>query len=189
MGLGDFMNIYKEIEKHITENERVIIAIDGPSGSGKSTISNVLEKQYDCLVFHIDDYFLPTEMKTKERLDKPGGNFHHERLIDEVFNNIHNKKIVKNSFNCTTQQLGTPLQIDNNKIIIVEGVYAQHPLLADFYTMKIFLEVDSDTQLRRILKRNGDRMLQKWIQEWIPLENDYFNAYSIQKKADFRFKL
>lgn len=183
------MDIYDIIEKHIQENNRVVIAIDGPSGSGKSTLGKKLKNIYDCNLFHIDDYFLPTPMKTKERLAVPGGNFHHERILKEVFDNLNNDMVVFNSFDCTIQKLGIPATLENKKITIIEGVYAQHPLLSSYYTLKVFLTVSQEEQLKRIEERSGSRMLEKWVAEWIPLENQYFDAFSIEINADYSIKL
>ena len=53
----------------------------------------------------------------------------------------------------------------------------------------VFMEVDSKEQISRIKSRNGDKMLQRWLEEWIPLENQYFDNYQIKKHADFIIKL
>jgi two-component system sensor histidine kinase TctE len=47
----------------------------------------------------------------------------------------------------------------------------------------ICLAVDPTEQLRRLERRNP-RMLQRFVDEWIPLENRYFEATNIQAVAD-----
>ena len=47
----------------------------------------------------------------------------------------------------------------------------------------ICLAVDPAEQLRRLERRNP-RMLQRFVDEWIPLENRYFEATNIQAVAD-----
>lgn len=59
-----------------------------------------------------------------------------------------------------------------------------HPLLIENYDLKIFLDIDADSQRERILKRNGKEMYSKFINEWIPLENKYFNELNIREKSD-----
>ena len=39
-------------------------------------------------------------------------------------------------------------------------------------------------QSERILKRNGENMLKRFTEEWIPLENKYFKEFKIEEKAD-----
>lgn len=178
-----------EIEKQLKRKKRVVIAIDGPSGSGKSTLGKQLSTKYNCPLIRIDDYFLPSNMKTKERLETPGGNFHIERLINEVFDNIDTGLIISTKFDCTIQKLLKPTKIKAEGMIIIEGVYSMHPLLVKYYTLKLFINVSKEEQIRRIRTRNGEEMLNKWINEWIPLENKYFNHFSIEKKADFSITL
>lgn len=33
---------------------------------------------------HMDDFFLPLEMRTPQRLQQPGGNVHYERFLETV---------------------------------------------------------------------------------------------------------
>ena len=61
-----------------------IIAIDGRAASGKSTLAQQLGELLDADVIHMDDFFLPPSLRTKERLSEPGGNVHYERFAEEV---------------------------------------------------------------------------------------------------------
>ena len=42
---------------------------------------------------------------------------------------------------------------------------------------------------KRIEKRNGSVMLEKFIAEWIPKENKYFDQMQIRGKSDLYFKM
>ena len=64
--------------------ERLLVAIDGRCASGKSTLAEELKKDLGCAVFHMDDFFLPFERKTAQRLAQPGGNVDWERFREEV---------------------------------------------------------------------------------------------------------
>ena len=50
----------------------------------------------------------------------------------------------------------------------------------------MLLEVDAATQSARILKRNGADKHRRFMQEWIPLENRYFEATDIRSRCDVR---
>lgn len=182
MKIGDKMELHKLIEKFDTK-ERLIIGIDGPSASGKSTLSEQLKNKYDALVIHIDDYFLPKIMKTSERLNEPGGNFHYERFIEEVMSNINNDVIPNNKFNCQNEQLEY-FKVMNKRVVVIEGCYSMHRLLREYYDIKIFMDVSKDEQLHRIKKRSGEAMLSRFVNEWIPLEDMYFIKEQIKEKAD-----
>ena len=64
-----------------------------------------------------------------------------------------------------------------------------HPTLIDSYYLKIFLHMDIDDQIERILKRNGPFKLQRFNNEWIPKENEYFKKMKIKDKADLVFRV
>lgn len=179
------MEIYKKIEEEFLKGNLVVVAIDGPSGAGKSTLSNDLKERYDAVIFRIDDYFLPDNLKTKERLSEIGGYFHYERMLEEVFQTIDKEYIVSHHFNCATQSLEKREPFLTKEVIVIEGVYSHHPMLSKYMTYKVFMDVDKDEQRRRILERNGEDMLERWITEWIPREDDYFTHFDIKNLADF----
>lgn len=62
----------------------LILGIDGMCGAGKTSLAAFLSERYSCSVVHADDFFLPPELRTAERLSEPGGNIHYERLMEEV---------------------------------------------------------------------------------------------------------
>ena len=49
----------------------LVIAIDGPSAGGKTTIAEDIKKNFDCNVFHMDDFFLPLTAKPPKDLPLP----------------------------------------------------------------------------------------------------------------------
>ena len=178
----------KKLEKHIADNIKVIIAIDGPSAAGKSSLGYLLKERYDGLLIKTDDYFLHPSRKTEERLNEVGGNLDYERLLEEVFTNVNEPTIQSNHFNCIKNILENREPLVNKDILIVEGVYSLHPMFLKYYTFKIFMDVEKDTQLKRIKERNGDVMLQRWINEWIPLEDKYFVEIDAKTIADLVIK-
>ncbi|MGJ9458319.1 uridine kinase family protein [Oceanobacillus sp. CF4.6] len=181
-----FQPIIKTLEKQLEENDHLIVAIEGRCGSGKSTLSKILGGAFDCNVFHMDDFFLPFEMKTKERLAEPGGNVHYERFKEEVLNPLKNSETISyRPYNCAIRALDKPIHTSPKKITLIEGVYCLHPSLANAYDYKIFMTVESQTQLKRIAKRNGEEKLQMFINQWIPLEEHYFSSLDVEKQCDY----
>ena len=69
-----------KIEACIKEKDKCILAIDGRAAAGKTTLANLLQEYFDGAVIHMDDFFLPLELRTKERYATPGGNVHYERF-------------------------------------------------------------------------------------------------------------
>lgn len=78
-------------------------------------------------------------------------------------------------------------KVFQKRLNIVEGVYSMHPELIDTYDCKIYLDVDSETQKKRILGRSNEKKLERYISEWLPLENSYFEATDLKNKCDMVF--
>ncbi|MBE6636387.1 MAG: hypothetical protein E7618_01130 [Ruminococcaceae bacterium] len=164
---------------------RLHIAIDGRAASGKSTAAQVIAELFDATLIHMDDYFLPASRRTPERLAVPGGNVDIERFLEEIAASLHSGYLTHARFDCQKQTLLPPVTEERKDIVIVEGVYALHPELRDLYDLKIFLDVDAETQRLRILARDGDAVWQRYQNDWIPLEEAYFSATDIRLDCDF----
>lgn len=177
------------IKNLISQKSNAVIAIDGCCASGKTTLAEKIAEEIGAQIIHADDFFLPPEMRSAERLALPGGNIHYERFADEVINGINcGKTFEYRIFSCKTGGYNGTESVDPSKPIIVEGAYCLRPEFADAYDFKIFLTVDSETQLKRILKRNGKDSLEIFKSKWIPLENRYFEHFNIADKCDMVIK-
>ncbi len=179
-------HIFDKIDKLISDKSNAVIAIDGMCASGKTTFASLLAEQFDAQIIHMDDFFLPPEMRTAERLSEPGGNIHHERFSEEVISGILSRaEFSYRVFSCKTGGYVQAQTVQPSKPIIIEGAYAIHPQIPDIYDFKIFLEVSSETQLKRIHKRNGSEALEIFKSKWIPFENKYFAEFGIKNKCDY----
>ena len=167
------------------QKSNAVIAVDGKCASGKTTLAEKLAFEINAQIIHTDDFFLPLEMRSAERLALPGGNIHYERFADEVINGINcGKTFEYRIFSCKTGGYNGTESVDPSKPIIVEGAYSLRPEFADAYDYKIFMTVDESIQLDRILKRNGREALEIFKSKWIPLENRYFEHFNITEQCD-----
>ncbi len=180
-----YTQLFDLIDEKLKTKDSLVIAIDGPSASGKSYLSNLLVKKYDCNIFHMDDFFLPQERKTKERLSIPGANVDHERFLNEVLIPLKNKEnFTFDKYSCQTGAKEKSDLTSVKKINFIEGVYSHHDNLKEFYDLKIFLDLKRETQLDRILNRSNEFMLNRFKTEWIPLEDLYFNSCNVKQNSD-----
>lgn len=176
--------VIERIERVYTERERVFVAIDGPCTSGKTTLATVLQRRFGGNVLHMDDFFLRPEQRTLERFAEPGGNVDRERFEDEVLAPLAAGKIAQyRPWDCHTGDFAASHNVEPARLTIVEGSYSMHPALRGYYDLMICLTIDSGEQLRRLEARNP-RMLQRFIDEWIPLENRYFASTETRTAAD-----
>lgn len=161
-----------------------IIAIDGNSASGKSTLAKLLSEAKGYPVIAMDDFFLQPYQRTEERYMEIGGNVDYERFYQEVVNNLNQYTITYQIFDCHCMQLTSSKTVDISKGLIVEGCYSHHPYFKEYMDYKVFLSIDKETQISRILKRNGEKMLLRFVNEWIPKEDLYFETFEIKEKAN-----
>lgn len=166
-----------------------IIAIDGRCAAGKTTLAARLAKELDGDVIHMDDFFLPVELRTPERRSEPGGNVHYERFLEEVLPKLREEGAFSyQRFDCSQMAPGEWIPVKNNGYVFVEGAYSCHPVLGDYMDRKVFLDIDPGEQAERIRERNGEDRLQDFLQLWIPLEEAYFRAFSVEENADYIIK-
>ncbi len=176
--------IIEKIDNLLNTRDKLIIAIDGKSTSGKTTLANKLLELYDCNVFHIDDFYLPFELRTQHRMDEIGGNIHFERLTDEVINNLSSENSFKYGvFDCSEGKITHYVKTEPKRINIIEGVYCMHPCIKNIYNLRIFLEISEDKQILRLKQRNPEKF-EQFINQWIPRENKYFNSINLSDDYD-----
>jgi len=165
--------------------ERVLIAIDGNCCAGKTTMAACLGDLLHANVFHLDDYFLQPHMRTPERLSQPGGNVDAERFVAEVLlPDSRGETATVRKYDCHEDLLLPPVSVSPSRVVIVEGAYSLHTLLAPYYDLKVFCRIDPALQEARILSRNGADALEVFQTRWIPLENKYFEELDILSQCD-----
>lgn len=178
----------EEIISLLKGKDRVLIAVDGRSASGKTTFAKLLKERLDSTLFHIDDFYLPREMQTEERLSRSGGNIDRNRFLNEVLlPSLKGEKITYIPFDCKTQDYKDGYEINPAKIVIAEGSYSCHNEFFDLYDLHIFLTISPETQKERIIKRNGEEGYKIFKDKWIPFEERYFNEQDIENKCRLVF--
>ena len=167
--------------------ESAVIALDGRAASGKTTMAGLLSKVLDATVIAMDDFFLPPELRTPQRLAETGGNVHYERFQEEVLFGLQTGEgFFYRVFDCGKMAYGVTVEIPKSQYRIVEGSYSHHPALGDYADLRVFLDIAPETQMARIKKRNGERLAEMFRTRWIPMEETYFDAFSIREHADLR---
>lgn len=172
------------VERLLAEGRCAFVAIDGPCASGKTVFAASLHERFGGNVLHMDDFFLRPEQRTPERFAEPGGNVDRERFEAEVLKPLAAGKAVRyRPWDCHTGDFATSRSVEPAALTVVEGSYSMHPALRGYYDLTMRLIVDPSERLRRLEARNP-RMLQRFIDEWIPLENRYFESTNTQGSAD-----
>lgn len=176
--------VTQQIDRLLALESQVIVAIDGNCTAGKTTLANQLAANYDCNIFHMDDFFLRPEQRTVERFAEIGGNVDYERFSREVLLPLKSgKHFSYRPFDCSTFQLTDPLVVMPKKLNIIEGTYSLHPYFGDIYDLKICLTISPELQHQRILERPAF-LHKRFFEAWIPMENRYFEGFAVSEKCD-----
>jgi uridine kinase len=184
-----YSEIFQKIDSLMESNDRILIAIDGNCGAGKSTLAALIGEVYDCNIFHMDHFFLPPILRTKERLEEIGGNVDYTRFREQVIGGIHSDQEFRYQiYDCKKATMDKSVTVQPKKLNIIEGTYSMHPTLIESYELKVFLHLDEREQRGRILERNGEVVLKQFLSKWIPLENIYFKQLRIEEQSDLVFK-
>ena len=183
--LAQLLPLLAAIDRHRRTHSQTLVALDGPCATGKTTLGGLLSCLYQCPLFHMDDFYLPPERKTSQRLAEPGGNVDAERFFTEVLSPISRGEAVHyRPYRCHSNTYAAEIVVPPAPLAVVEGVYSLRPDLEPYYHVKCFLEVPWSTRRARLLGRNGSDGLERFEKLWIPLEDAYFRAFPIRERCN-----
>lgn len=140
-----------------------IIGIAGGSGSGKTTLVNSILKRvpYDQIsVLTQDSYYkdsghLPMEQRRELNFDHPDS-IEWDLLLSDIQKLKNGQAIESPTYSyitCTRQE--ETIHVQPKKILIIEGILIfTCKQLCDEMDMRIYLEVDADHRLSRIIERD-----------------------------------
>ena len=180
-------SLVDRINQLLNTKSRVVIAIDGNSSAGKSSLAALLKESGSCSVISMDHFFLKPEHRSSDRLSQPGGNIDHDRFIKQVITPLKSgEAFAYHPYDCKSDMLSDPVFVDSNPLIVVEGAYSLHPMFCavGIYDISVFLEIDEAEQKRRLMERDPN-LYERFINEWVPMENMYFDNFKIKEKCDF----
>jgi uridine kinase len=134
----------------------------------------------------MDDFFLQPHQRTSERLGETGGNIDYERFLEDVLIPLKSGTAFNyRRYDCRAGELGEVIAVEPNQLNVIEGVYSMHPRFTDFcdYDITVFIETDIQEQYRRLKERNAD-LFPRFADEWIPMENNYFEKFNLRKSSN-----
>jgi cytidylate kinase len=179
----DYLDVFAKIDTLIREksyDKPVTVAIDGRCGAGKTTLAASLALVYDCAVIPMDNFF-PQDDSNDVNIDI-------KRFKDEVLVPLNSGKAFEyKPFHCGSGEFSDPVAVNPERLIIIEGSYSTYPEFSDSISLKIFMDINPTEQLRRIKLRSPEQA-ENFKKKWIPLEEEYFSKYDIEKKADLVYR-
>lgn len=177
----DYFAVLSEIYRLMQKKNSPVVAIDGRCGSGKTYLAELIGKLFSCNICHMDDFYMPLEQRRRDWTEIPGGNMDLKRFHAEVLHPIGmGQQADYRPYDCKKNEMGETVKISPDRLTVVEGSYSHHPLLSSEYDLTIFLTCSSEEQRKRLQMREGG-YFSVFEKQWIPMEENYFSHYSIEK--------
>ncbi len=157
-----------------------LIAIDGRAGSGKTTLASELGLAFrvdrSVSILHMDEIYAgwndalgPTLTRTLEDL-----------LISLSAGLTHEMPI----YDWGRGDFLTSRTMVPGDLLILEGVGSGQRKVREFGSTTIWLDIDADIGLARVLERDG-RNIQLQMQKWQMDENAHFSRDKTRESSDF----
>jgi molybdenum cofactor guanylyltransferase len=182
------------IERRPEAKRPVVVAIDGPSCAGKSILATALGLRSGGSVLEGDDFYrhtLPRLGVTQRETMSDGAVvdavIDWERLRAEALLPLWAGQLARfqpYDWDADDGRLAPPKIIPAADVIIMEGVYAARPELADLVDVAVYLGVDPEVRAVRYAERTDDP---DWRRFWDRGEAHYFSA--VRPPASFDIRL
>ncbi len=186
MTYNECVSYVLDIVNNASKSNPMVIAVDGRSASGKTTFANEISRISGVPVIHTDSFCRPRDENGNLNVSEFDGNFDIERFYNQVVLGIKSGTDFEiGIFDCQEGCVTEKQKYHSSFCYIIEGAYSHNPKLGDYANVKLFFDIEKDVQKKRILKRNGAVMLEKYMSIWIPAEERYIKHYEIKEKSDY----
>ena len=186
--MPDIAQLKARISDILARRGRAVIAIDGMAASGKTTLAAALCAEFsESAVVHMDDFTIPFEDRVPGYFDAQLSNADIARFDREVLTPLEaGRDAVYRPYRChPVPGFLAPVRVAaDTRLIIVEGAYCLHPALAERYDLRVLSLIDPALQRSRILRRNGEAQLERFLSAWIPMENRHIQARGLRGRCD-----
>ena len=176
----------------------IIIGIDGLGGSGKSTYAQELKGQIESsILFHLDDFIHPKEIRYNNDYEEwycyYQLQWRYDYLIHKLLNPLKNGLDVCESIEIydkkTDSYIIREIRIPAGTTVIIEGVFLQRPELERYFNLVIYIDVNEEKRLDRVLNRdtyigNREEIVHKYEHRYFPAEAEYVKQCNPLMRAD-----
>lgn len=172
------------IEDLLTSSPRCgnthVISIDGPAGAGKTTLAKELflslSLHHKVELIHLDEMYAGWDLALTGTLTDS---------LSQVLETVSVGNLATYPiYNWTFNQFDSDRKIFPCEVLIIEGVGSAQRLVRAFTTATIWLDIDPQIGLRRVLERDG-RLIEAQMNRWQIREIEHFRADATRDSADF----
>ena len=162
-----------------------VIAIDGPAGAGKSTLAKRIKEKLSDLVeiedialVNMDDLYDGWENALTNQLTKT--------LVSQILTPVSmGKKYGYRKYDWLSGRFGDFVEYDVPRFLILEGVGSGQKAARKYIDHLIWIDIDFETGLQRVLQRDGD-YLETQMRIWQMRESSHFSVENTRDCATIR---
>ncbi|MFC1921104.1 hypothetical protein ACFLYQ_05210 [Chloroflexota bacterium] len=192
-----FEKILGQVNLRKQKDKAFVIGITGIDCSGKSTFSESLQsffisRGFNTQSLHLDDFHNPSsyrysgENQAENYFNK---SFDIDTIINETLIPVHQNKsfsTILTLLNLMTDkyEIRKEYSINQNTIVIFEGVFLFREDLAPYIDYKVFVEIPFEESKRRALIRDNKASLKKYDEKYLPAQIRYLEEFPPSKTAD-----
>jgi uridine kinase len=151
------------------------VGIDGRGASGKTTLADAIGQAVpSAVVVHGDDFAGPDIAE-----------WEWSRFITQVRDPLLAGRAARYQSWDWDRDTGGPWHdIAPGALVVFEGVSVTRDEAGVPWDLRIWVEAPYDLRLRRAVERDGEQMLPRWLDDWMPSEERYIAAQRPDHRAD-----
>ena len=157
-----------------------IIAIDGPAGAGKTTLAEhlaaALSLKYKVQIIHMDDLYNGWVDAFDHHLS--------DALIAIAKSHSKREKLSISRYNWHDGAYSAAEEVPQADLLIFEGVGSSQSAIRESLSASIWLEIDREQGLERVIARDGAANSSE-MSQWLLLQEEYFIREDCENSADF----
>lgn len=158
-------------------------------------------KDYNPVVLHIDDFIHLRHVRYKKDIEEwycyYNIQWRYDYLIKEILKPVNDGTEINKKIELYDKEKDTyfleQTKIPQGSVLLLEGVFLQRRELKKYLDYIIFLEVNTDLRLDRVITRdkyigNEEDIKSKYERRYFPAEDKYIEEYSPTENADLVLK-
>jgi uridine kinase len=158
----------------------LLLAVDGPSAAGTTTLAGVVAGELDASVVHVDDFYRDMPEDRRWTLSAAEGfelYFDWQRLRREALEPLKAGRAAifrPYSWRPEGGLAAERIMVPAADVVVVEGVYAARPEIADVVDVAVLVETPAAERRRRMVARGHGNA--RWWSRWGAAEAYYFSC-------------
>ena len=179
--MGQVYNLSELVDKvndsGKTCGQTKIVVIDGPAGSGKTTLAKSLSRLFEnCPIIHMDEIYEGWKNALSHKTSND--------LTDWIIYPLLESKTIKFiKYDWNLEKRIEQVVINFPKVLIIEGVGSSSFEISQHACLKLWIEVNKDTGINRVLTRDGQQ-IQEQMKKWQFQESKFFIENNSRENSD-----